>query len=109
MSDGIIFELNDPQGRAITLTSNTWGHIKKEHPEVRGIQEVRETVKKPHYIIENTQRQQLVYIRRSVTSLSIRMNVIARLDDQSYQSGTIKTGYLSQADPKGQIIWVQST
>jgi hypothetical protein len=42
-----IFEVTDKSGRKIHLTKERWSHIRKKHPEVENIEEVKEAIGNP--------------------------------------------------------------
>jgi hypothetical protein len=87
----VYFSATDPEGRAIDLHQDTWYHIKEEHPEIRGTQEVKSTIQKPDLITEIVSRTSLAYTKISRSDLYV--NVYAKMDD-TYGKGRVSTAYL---------------
>ncbi len=48
-----VFEISDKIGRKIYLSKERWKHIRKKHPEVEEIEEIKETINKPDKIIRS--------------------------------------------------------
>ena len=48
-----VFEIIDKSGRKIILTKERWRHIRKKHPEVEEVEEIKETIGKPDKIINS--------------------------------------------------------
>jgi len=103
----IIFESTDPEGRKIVLSKNTWGHIKKGHPEVnKNIALIKSTIQKPDLITEISSRTSLAYT--SISSISFYYNVFAKMDDK-YEKGRVTTAFVQADLPKGSVIWSKKT
>ena len=103
MSDKVFFTATDPEGRTIHLHENTWHHIKKGHPEIRGVGEVKSVIQKPQVITEIPGRTSLAYTKISRSDLYV--NVYAKMDDTYLKEGRVSSAYLTSKMPKGDVIW----
>jgi len=106
MNPKIYFTTIDPEGREIILHDTTWWrHIKKYHPEIRSVSEIKSIIQNPDFITEISSRSSLAYTKIARSNLNV--NVFAKMDN-TYEKGYVTTSYLTSKDPDGSIIWVQS-
>ncbi len=98
----VYFSTTDPEGRTIFLYSDTWDHIKKGHPEIRGVQEVKSIIQNPETITEISTRTSLAYTKIARSDLYV--NVYAKMDD-TYREGQVSTAFLQAKHPDGKVIW----
>lgn len=101
----VYFSTTDPEGRTIYLYSDTWDHIKKGHPEIRGVQEVKSIIQNPDTITETSRKTSLAYTKIARSDLYV--NVYAKMDDNTYQEGQVSTAFLQANLPDGKVIWTQ--
>ena len=111
-----IFSTFDPQKRKVDFFNDTWEHIKKRHPEVRGgttrhpdvkgIKTIRSTVEAPLMITHDQTRNALTYA--DFTKLGWYFKVIAKIADMPNMC-TVSTAYFTPDQPKGKVIWQRST
>jgi hypothetical protein len=111
----LVFSTLDPQKRTVYFYDDTWEHIKKEHPEVRGgstrhrdvkgIRTIRSTVEDPLTITHDQTRNALSYA--DYTTSGLYFKVIAKIDDKANVC-TVSTAYLTPDQPKGSVIWQQN-
>lgn len=103
----IISTSTDPLGKTVHLTESTWGHIKKEHPDVKragGIAKIASTIKKP-IIIQQTERDSIIYTEQ--TRMDFYFNVIT-MPDESPEIRHVTTAHFSHRLLRGETIWLQS-
>jgi len=104
MTNTDLFQTTDPQGRVIDLYKDTWTHIKAKHKEVKSFYEIKNTIQKPDFITENTKRKSLAYSK--ISSLSLYFNVYVGIEPDS-QAGKVRTAFIQDTMPKGNVIWNQ--
>lgn len=103
----IISTSTDPEGRTVHLTESTWGHIKKEHPDVQragGIAKIASTVTKPNIILQN-KRDAIIYIKQ--TLMGLYFHVITK-PDESPEIRYVTTAHFAPKLLRGETIWLQS-
>jgi hypothetical protein len=112
----LIFSIPDPQQRTVEFYNDTWEHIKKTHPEVKGgttrhpdvkgIKTIRSTVEVPLRITHDETRNALTYVDFTISGLYFK--VITKIADK-VNVCTVSTAYLTSDQPKGNVIWQRST
>ena len=103
----IISTSTDPEGRTVHLTAGTWGHIRKEHIDVKragGIAKIASTVTKPNIMLQN-ERDAIIYIEQA--RMDLYFNVITK-PDESPGIRYVTTAHFSPKLLKGETIWLQS-
>jgi hypothetical protein len=104
MSDKVLFQTTDPQGRVIEMSESTWLIHKKKHREIKSFQEIKHTINKPDFITENTERKTLAYSK--ISSLRLYLNVYVGIESDT-SLGHVRTAFVQNTMPKGNVIWSQ--
>ena len=104
MSRKVIFKITDPQGRHVVFYDDTWKHIKLGHREITNYQRIKTTAMDPHFILQNPLRDSLIYI--DCGQLNLYFNVFTKVDE-TLNECTVRTAYITDYFPQGDIIWRQ--
>jgi hypothetical protein len=97
----IIFTVNDPEGIIVSLYSDQWKHIKKEHPEIKPINRIKSAVRDPDIIISDKNRDARIYT--VISSLKFYFNVYAGIISETDYK--IRTAHITGKLPNGECIW----